>query len=219
MSKNPYMFVNYGLVSGDKHLTPYQGVGYDVYIGDISDVSYLDQYYEIAQVIDKVTRYKKNFIGFLSPFEAKEFYYDVLSSIRDRNSIIYPKYKRAKIFKRGALFKSKNLKDPFNYDVDFSNVFERHELTKAGLNKPNIPYGRVMRQVWYNNTKNFLIGTPHILWSWDSRGRGYGNHKILLVFKPHIPKKPQKIKTFEEKFEKYQKDPRWALEGKEARRI
>ena len=209
MSKNPYMFVNYGLVSGDKHLTPYQGIGYDVYIGDITDVTYVDSYYEIAEAIDKVTKYKKNFIGFLSPSEAKEFYYDVLSSIRDRNSIIYPKYKKAKIFKRGALFKSKNLKDPNNYDVDFSNVFARHELTKPWNDKV---YN------FENKSKNFLIGTPHILWSWDSRGRGWGNHKILLVFKPHIPKKPKKIQTFEEKFEKYQKDPLWALEGKGARR-
>ena len=204
MSKNPYMFVNYGLVSGDKPITPYQGAGYDVYILDVSeDLS--DSYNEIARLVKTLALSEGDYLGFLSPSEAKEFYYDILSLIRERNLIIHPKSKRARVYKRGALFQGKKLKNPFEYEVDFSNVIEKHHL----LNE--FPY----------NDKVILSHTPHILWAIDGwRGDEEYRYaqKNLIVFKPYVPKYKPRQKDLNLKFEKYQKDLKWALEGKEARR-
>ncbi len=127
IGKNPYMFVNYGLVSGQKPITPYQGAGYDVYILDISG-EYTDGYNEIARLVKSSAPSDGDYLGFLSPSEAKEFYYDVLSVIRVRNSIIQPKYLRAKVYKKGALFQGKKLRHHFENQVDFSNVIEKHQL-------------------------------------------------------------------------------------------
>ena len=197
MSKNPYMFVNYGLVSGDKPITPYQGAGYDVYILDVSG-QYTDSYNEIARLVMSTAPSNGDYLGFLSPSEAKEFYYDVLSLIRERNLIIHPKSQRARVYKKGALFQGRKLKNPFEYEVDFSNVIEKHHL----LSESSF------------NSKVILSNTPHILWTID----GWRVQKNLIVFKPYVPPNKPKQKDLDLKFEKYQKDPKWALEGKEARR-